>query len=334
MMTALVGSCVVKASAGLKGKEFTYRCRDPKCNGEVILICSDRYLAGQTHDVRTVHFRHKHKCGCSYCKGEGPWHREWKSHFDRVEVRYPDFENGKLNIADAVVGENFVIEIQHYHIALKERDEREGAYKPHGGMLWILDVNHRNTLAKLRNAGEGVFKPCTVSNEPDHFEIADPVALFPEEWTKSSVAVVFDYGPDRPLLRLYPGRTKDGKAVVQKIEKKRLIEELKKDPTPFAKEAGALFNPPAAAPLRTSANVGKELAAMEAEQRRILSARRSTQTLMPTDRPDLYRDRNGRLYSNYFGQLLPYSQKFAAAIKRDKWKKAHYSRYPKRRKWY
>lgn len=334
MLTALVGSCVVKASAGLKGKKFTYRCRDPKCNGEVILICSDRYLTGQTHDVRTAHFRHKHNYGCSYCENEGPWHREWKSHFDRVEVRYPDFENGTLNIADAVVGENFVIEIQHYHIALKERDAREGSYKPNGGMLWILDVNHRNALAKLRNAGEGVFKPCTASNEPDHFEIANPVALFPEEWTKSTVAVVFDYGPNHPLLRLYPGRTRTGMAVVQKIEKDRFIEELKRNPTPFAKEAGALFKPQTVVPPRTSVDVGKELAAMEDQQRQILSMRRPTQTLMPTNTQHLYRDKDGRLYSDYFGQLLPYSKKFAAAIRRDQQKKAHYSRYPKRRKWY
>lgn len=237
MMTALVGSCVVKANKGLNGKKFTYRCRDPKCNGEVILVCSDRYLAGQTHDVRTVHFRHRHKCGCTYCGGEGAWHREWKSHFERVEVRYPDFANGNLNIADAVVGDDFVLEIQHYHIALAERDARERAYKPNGGMLWILDVSNRNSLVKLRRAGDSIFEPCTVANAADHFYVADPVALFPEEWTQSSVAAVFDYGQGHPLLRLYPGRAKNGKAVVQKIEKDRFIEEVKANPRSFAKSA-------------------------------------------------------------------------------------------------
>ena len=330
-MTALVGRCVVKASKGLKKKEFTYRCRDPKCNGEVILVCSDRFLAGQTHDVRTVHFRHKHKCGCSYCKGEGQWHWEWKSHFDRVEVRYPDLENGTLNIADAVVGENFVLEIQHYHIALAEADARENSYRPNGGMLWILDVNHRNTLAKLRNAGETVFEACTVLKTADHFEVANPVALFPEEWTKRSVAVVFAYGPNHPLLRLYPGRTKDGKAVVQKIEKTRLIEELRTDPTPFAKSVGDLIAQHDEE-LRRKADMISSMVQVPPGVRAPTVVRYPAVVLSQTNRAHIYLGSDGRQYSDYFGQMLPLTPKFARAIAKDQQRRSRYW-WKKRRSW-
>lgn len=327
MMTALVGSIVVRACKGLKDKEFTYRCRDPRCNGEVILVCSDRFISGQTHDVRTVHFRHKHQCGCTYCNGEGQWHREWKSHFDRVEVRFPDFANGELNIADAVVGSNFVLEFQHYHIALAEADAREAAYRPNGGMLWVLDANHRNTLAKLRDAEakKGVFAHCTVTDQPDHYEVDDPVAIFPEEWTRRTVAVVFDYGPDRPLIRLYPGRTKEGKAIVQKIDKARLIEELKADSLRFAKSAGDFEKPVYIDPMQNPSP--------HVVVRHPVPASRVTTRLVPTSKPYVYRDTSGRLYSDYYGELLPLTEKFARAIEKSERKKAYYAaKYSSRRR--
>lgn len=329
MMTALVGSSVVNASKGLKGKEFTYRCRNPKCKGELILVCSDRYLAGQKHNVRTVHFRHLHKCACSYCSGEGAWHREWKSHFERVEVRYPDFANGELNIADAVVGENFVLEFQHYHIALAEAEAREAAYGPNGGMMWIIDANRRNALAKLRRAGSDVLEPTKLKNAPDHFEIACPGVLFPEEWVSRPVAVVFDYGPGFPLLRLYPGRTPAGRALVQKIEKGRLIEELKRDPAPFGESAADVYGRELVKWNDLLATYRK-VSAYNASRQAAQAGPRTRITLMPTNTPHFYRGSDGVLYCDYFGSPMPYTRKYAAALALAEKRKCYRSR---RRRW-
>lgn len=313
MLTAVVDGGVCRASAELKGKGLAFRCRDERCeHPELELVIGS--------GCRIPYFRHKRrgKCGCP--DGETEWHLAWKSQFEKIEVDMGlDPTTGEHNRADAVVGDDFVLEFQHSAISVEEQMSRERFYGARGGMLWIVDANKRNALARLRKM-EGALEPFTLANIANHYELKNPDAYFPPGWQERGCSVVFDYGPERQFVRLYAGRTTRDRAVVEKIDRTRLIEELKKDPQRFRKTvvgAFGLITPEQSEEFLL--NMRRiEWSAASAEVTRPEGApRKPFPKLLPTHEPFIFLDENGRECSNIFGKLLPMTAKYRAAIKRE-----------------
>lgn len=135
MFFAIVGEnkhC--KPSKGLKGK-----C--PYCEEEVIAKC------GQ---IKTHHWAHLSNSNCPYKENKGEWHRQWQEKFDEnwQEVLLINQENGERNIADIKTQSGFVIEFQHSHIDIAEREAREKFYK---NMIWVVDATESKTMLKYFN---------------------------------------------------------------------------------------------------------------------------------------------------------------------------------------
>ena len=213
MLTARLGSEYIKASKALKKKDFVFRCRDPHClSPEMLVVAGER-------GHRIPHFRHKSNCGCRFAHGETEWHREWKSHFERVEVDMGiDPITKERNFADAVTsdaeGRDIVIEFQHSQIALKEQEDRERFYTSKGGLIWVHDANKISSRKLLERANQlRSFEANPILEFPKNqwFAIARPEIAFPKDWVNRPVGVIFDYGPNG-LIFLMKGRYK-GKAI-------------------------------------------------------------------------------------------------------------------------
>lgn len=228
MLTARLGSIIIRAGFNLKGKNFTYRCLDEHCDSPEMELVLGRGL-------RIPHFRHKRRGQCSCSDGETEWHLEWKSNFERVEYDMGvDDVTGERNRADAVVGENFVIEFQHSPISIDEQRNRERFYRGKGGMVWIVDTNKERLKKRITAAIENCnFTPL---KEPPfdglYFKIDFPDEVFPKEWLTRPVGVVFDYGKDFNLIYLLPMRNSFD-AFVKFYKRGDLIDALKNVPMQF-----------------------------------------------------------------------------------------------------
>lgn len=233
MLTARLGTEIIRAGANLKDKDFVYRCRDKDCPHPECELVVGRGL-------RIPHFRHKVKSSCGCQEGETEWHLEWKSHFDRVEEDMGvDPITGEKNRADAVVDENFVLEFQHSPIKEEEQSNRERFYKSKGGMLWIVDANKKRMLARLdRACRDREIIRCQIPALWNCGVVHFPEEVFGPIWSERSVGVVFDYGPDHDLIFLYPGRAPEQyrqAAIIKPFKREELIRSLKESSSPFAK---------------------------------------------------------------------------------------------------
>ena len=234
MLTARLGSEIIRAGSNLKGKDFVYRCLDEHCDNPEMELVLGRGL-------RIPHFRHKRRGQCSCSDGETDWHHEWKSHFDRIERDMGiDSVTGEHNRADAVVGGDFVIEFQHSPISDEEQKHRERFYSGIGGMVWIVDANKKRLLKRLDEALQTCgFTP--IKEQPFngmYFKVYFPNEVFPKEWLARSVGVIFDYGQDRDLIYLLPWRASKSSATVCKFFKRSvLIDALKTKPEQFLQSA-------------------------------------------------------------------------------------------------
>ena len=200
MLTARLGSEVIRAGVNLKGKDFVYRCRDLHCECPEMELVIGRGL-------RVPHFRHKRKGNCSCSEGETDWHREWKSHFEQIERDMGvDPVTGEHNRADAVVGNGFVIEFQHSPIQLKEQQDRERFYGGKGGMVWVVDAKKKRLLKRLEDAkNHHTFSH--INEQPftgKYFEAWIFSEIFPKGWLDRPVGVIFDYGEANDLIFLLP----------------------------------------------------------------------------------------------------------------------------------
>lgn len=234
MLTARVGGYEVRASKALKGKDFVYRCKDPNCpSPEMILVSGER-------EKRRPHFRHKSNCGCKFGVGETDWHREWKSHFDRVEVDMGvDPATNEHNYADAVVrdkaiNKDVVIEFQHSPIALKEQEDRERFYTSTGGMVWVYDASGKRNCDRFDLGIK--FRAFDVKGTifgKDSFYLSAPDAYLPVDWIKRSVGVFLDYGEERGLIFILSGRMPTGEAVCMRLTNEDAVRRLKENPSLF-----------------------------------------------------------------------------------------------------
>ena len=237
MLTARLGSIIIRAGFNLKGKNFTYRCLDEHCDSPEMELVLGRGL-------RIPHFRHKRRGQCSCSDGETEWHLEWKSHFERIECDMGvDDVTGERNRADAVVGENFVIEFQHSPISLDEQHNRERFYGEKGGMIWIVDANKKRLKKRITAAIENrIFTPL---KEPPfdglYFTINFPAEVFPKEWLTRPVGVVFDYGQDCNLTYLLP-MLDPSRAVCKFYKRDDLIDALIKMSQQFMRSADQMLS--------------------------------------------------------------------------------------------
>lgn len=231
MLEAKCNGEIVRAAPELS-RDAVYLCKDEHCDHPEMELC-----AGPLRK----YFRHKRRSHC-YWHGykETEWHREWKSHFDRVEVYMGDDENGSANWADAVVGENFVVEFQHSGMKEEERAAREKYYTERaGGMVWIVDACTPRYLKRLEKIELGACNKTPI--EAPYYYVHFPEEAFSELWIDRPVGVVFDYGPDKDLFYLMPGYDQyeigygatSPRAVGRFYKREDLIEELKTNPKQF-----------------------------------------------------------------------------------------------------
>lgn len=232
MLEAKCNGEIVRAVDELS-REAVYLCKDEQCDHPEMELCVGA--------VRHPYFRHKRRSHC-YWHGykETEWHREWKSHFKRVEVYMGDDENGSANWADAVVGENFVIEFQHSGMKEEERAAREKYYtEKAGGMVWIVDAYKPRYLKRLEKIELSACHKAPIQ-APYHY-VLFPEEAFNELWIDRPVGVIFDYGPDKDLFYLMPGYDQyelgygatSPRAVGRFYKREELIEELRKNPKCF-----------------------------------------------------------------------------------------------------
>lgn len=314
MLTAKMGGEIIRADKNLKHLDFVYRCRDPHCKApEMMLIAGERGL-------RIPHFRHRVDAGCKCGKGETEWHLAWKSHFDNVEVDMGfDSATGEYNRADALTKDKVVIEFQHSPISLVEQTAREKYYSTTGGMIWVVDANHVRALKRL-----DIHKEFFTSEDGmlrGLLSVEHPERVFPDCWHDRPTGVVFDYGPDRDLVWLLPGRY-NGRAYFQMFKREPLVEMLIKSSKAFLNTINMFV----------AAN-------QSAISNRVQQAVRPVQfptrvqnlgTLTPIGN-HVYIDQNGRQWSDRFGAMLPMTKKFAQAIKRadrrEAFKKPSFKKY-------
>lgn len=232
MLTARMGGYRLRADRALKDKDFVFRCIDEHCEHPELELVVGRGL-------RIPHFRHKRKGKCSCPDGETEWHLEWKSHFDLIEIDMGvDSVTGERNRADAVVGENFVVEFQHSHITEEEQSSRERFYGGIGGMLWIVDADKKQLHQRLDRARQD-YGFTSISEPPfdrKYCKVNFRDEVFPDAWINRPVGVVFDYGKDRDLIYLLPNNNRD-EAVCRFYKREELISALKNSPEQFSKSA-------------------------------------------------------------------------------------------------
>lgn len=225
MLTALVNGETVRANAELKDKGLSFCCRDNNCvHPELELVIG--------RGIRIPHFRHRQKGNCGCSDGETEWHLSWKSKFKNIEVDMGiDSDTGEHNRADAVVGEDFVIEFQHSHIDENEQSNRERFYGSKGGMVWIVDASGKQNCARLAKAQRAnQFIPCPKPpfDKGGYWRLFSDDKVLPKLWIQRNVGIVFDYGIDMNLLYVLPQRGRNSEyALCQWFKRDVLIEELK-----------------------------------------------------------------------------------------------------------
>lgn len=320
MLTARVGSEIIRAGRNLKGKDFVYRCRDPHCKApDMLLVAGERA-------IRIPHFRHKTDTGCKCGMGETAWHLEWKSHFDRVEVDMGiDPENGEMNRADALTDDGVVLEFQHSPISLQEQESRERFYTSKGGMLWIVDANKTRYLKRLERIE--LFSSMDIPTGEPLKHVPFPDEAFNELWTNRPVGVIFDYGPEKDLFFLLPGEDEPSiafgrnspMAMGRFYKREELIDELKRNGKKFLQTPKMV---------RDAYQAEQERLAKEKAERE--AAERAKRPPVPMTLIDplrkIYQDEKGWRYSDYFGEFLPLSEKFLAKINADIQKRMYRSR--------
>lgn len=225
MLTALAKDEIVRAGVELKDKGLAFRCKDSNCEHPELELVIGR-------GIRIPHFRHRQKGNCGCSDGETDWHLSWKSQFKNIEVDMGiDSVTGEHNRADAVVGEDFVIEFQHSHIDENEQSNRERFYGSKGGMVWIVDASgkqNRARLAKTQRANQFVSCPKPPFDKGGYWRLFSDDKVLPKLWIRRNVGIVFDYGIDMNLLYVLPQRGRNSEyALCQWFKRDVLIKELK-----------------------------------------------------------------------------------------------------------
>jgi len=180
MKFALIGNTKTIAYKGAKGI-----C--PNCGSEVIAKCGD---------LKQQHWAHKAISNCDpWWENETEWHRNWKNNFPIAwqEIIKYDSQTGEKHIADICTNEGLIVEFQHSHLDSIERLKRESFYKP---MIWIVDGTRlKRDYLRFLSASEYFHR----TNMRGVFHVISPDKVFPKDWLKSKVPVIFDYKGSLPL---------------------------------------------------------------------------------------------------------------------------------------
>jgi hypothetical protein len=93
-------------------------------------------------NIRKPYFRHKNISDLND-NHMTLWHSEWQSYFPITEKHFPKKEKQiKGRIADVVLNEKTILEIQHSEYERKEIDNRKHDYELHGiEIIWLIDGN-------------------------------------------------------------------------------------------------------------------------------------------------------------------------------------------------
>ena len=89
--------------------------------------------------IRKPHFRHKNSCDIGG-KPMTYWHSEWQSYFPNTEVSFPrKLDQIKERIADVVLSDKHILEVQHSKYEREEIDNRKHDYELNNiEILWLV----------------------------------------------------------------------------------------------------------------------------------------------------------------------------------------------------
>ncbi len=176
MRFALIDNNRVEAQPQLQGL-----C--PICSQPVIAKCGTRKI---------WHWAHRRINSCdSWWESETEWHRRWKNNYpvEWQEVTLFNEQKNEKHIADIRTDHNLVIEFQHSPIKYEERISRERFYK---NMLWVVDGTRlKNDYLRFCKGKDSLFFKKTKNNNVFIAEFPDEI--FPANWLKSPVPVIFDF---------------------------------------------------------------------------------------------------------------------------------------------
>lgn len=206
MKYALLNDEIQEAQPGLAGK-----CKS--CKSPTVAKCGK---------LKIWHWSHRGKRMCDpWWENETEWHRAWKGQFPKECQEFiQKAENGEKHIADVKVDQGYVIEFQHSHIKLDERQSREDFYKK---MVWIVDGTRRSRdKDKFMDVLEYSEKVDGNSNKRiiRHFY---KCALL-RDWDGSNAPVFFDFGED--VLWGFVSKTIEDRKYVFRFERNILIASL------------------------------------------------------------------------------------------------------------
>lgn len=188
----------------------------PICDGPVIAKCGE---------LRVWHWAHKDQRTCdAWHESEGPWHREWKSHFpDEWQEVVHRADSGERHVADVRTARGRIIEFQHSALAQDERRARDVFYPK---LVWVVDASRRKSdLPKLRRAWQ---EGTPIGSDGALRRVYTSDALS-RDWGNCQSPVFLDIG-DGALVWLI-GCTTPGTAYMRIVQRGQFIS-LLRDNTP------------------------------------------------------------------------------------------------------
>lgn len=157
---------------------------------EAICPCCSNSVISKCGKQKVWHWAHKNLSNCdNWWETETEWHRKWKDNFpiDWQEKIQFDDQTKEKHIADIYTEHNLVVEFQHSHVDPIERQTREQFYK---NMVWVVDGTRlQNDYPRFQKKIDE-FKS-TKQQGVFYVDFVDEV--FPKNWLKSSVTVIFDF---------------------------------------------------------------------------------------------------------------------------------------------
>lgn len=157
----------------------------PACESPMIAKCGEE---------RVWHWAHLGRRQCDpWWENEGPWHREWKSHFDEAwqEVVHRA-DDGETHIADVRTDRGWVLEFQHSFLKPEERRSRDAFYRPK--LIWVVDARRRATDFTQFDT---MMRGASLVGRTGAFWAASPDGCrLVREWSGSDAQVFFDFGQE------------------------------------------------------------------------------------------------------------------------------------------
>lgn len=151
----------------------------------------------------TPHWRHKAGDCDSWSEPEGPWHLDWKEHFDIScrEIALRDSATGEIHRADVLVNSGpkaTVLELQHSPISESERIARESFYMVNHRMFWLVHIHSQSSFLGHYFSMSLDFQTHPYNAHGRKFAVMNWVGSskqFIEKWKRSNAHVFFQSGP-------------------------------------------------------------------------------------------------------------------------------------------